>query len=429
MDTATVTAVIAPNGPVAIDWHRVRRTGRRIVVTVAIAFGAFILLREARTLGLAFASLSHANPIGLVFTGVLGATTYVAAAIALIAASGVSLPLRRTAAVQLAAAATNRIAPAGLGAMATNLHYLEGAGATTSEAATAIGITSVASVAVHIIGTVAVLAMVRGSFGAPVSFIPRVPWPAVVAASLVAGAVAIFTLLRFGPRVRIALRESWTMLRSLCTDPRRLARLFVGTIGVTLGHGLAFAAAVTACGVHLSVVSLLAVFLAGAAVASAAPTPGGLGALEGALVAGLTTLGAPVAPAIAGVLAFRLITYWLPVVPGAVALAVLRRDVLTRGPSAGINRNEQGEHGPRPGSIENESTTLGLRERPGEGESDSVPFAGTPLEGHPDVGDAGTLIGNVDHDRTRGAARANGHGSGAVLERIPEHHLEHLANR
>jgi undecaprenyl-diphosphatase len=429
VETSTLTAVIVPDDPVAIDWRRVRRAGGRIVVVVTIAFGVFLLLREARTLGLALTSLSHANPIGLVLTGVLGAATYLAAAIALIAASGEPLPLGRTAAVQLAAAATNRIAPAGLGAMATNLRYLEGSGATTSEAATAIGITSVASVAVHTVATVIVLAAVRRSFGAPVGVMPRLPWPAVALASLAVGAIAIFAARRFGPRARIALRESWATIRSLCADPRRLARLFVGTIGVTLGHGLAFAAAVTACGVHLSVVSLLAVFLGGAAVASVAPTPGGLGALEGALVAGLTTLGAPVAPAVAGVLAFRLITYWLPVVPGAVALAVLRRDVLAHVPSGGIDRNEQGEHWPRAGSIEHEATTLGLRERPCQRQSDPVPFAGTPLERRSDVADAGALVGNVDHDRTRSAARVNSHGSGAVLVRVPEHHLEYLANR
>jgi undecaprenyl-diphosphatase len=429
VDASTLTAAIVPDAPVAIDWHRVRRAARRIVVAVTIAFGVLLLLREARTLGPAVISLAHANPIGLVLTGALGATTYLAAAIALIAASGVSLPLGRTAAVQLAAAATNRIAPAGLGAMATNLGYLEGAGVTTSEAATAIGITSVASVAVHTIGTVVVLAMVRGSLGAHVAVIPRVPWPAVTLAMLFGAAVAVFAARRFGSRVRTALRESWTMARSLCADPRRLARLFVGTIGVTLGHGLAFAAAVMACGVHLPVVSLLAVFLAGAAVASVAPTPGGLGAIEGALVAGLTTLGAPVAPAIAGVLAFRLITYWLPILPGAVALAVLRRDVLARGPSSGVDRYEQGEHGARAGSIEHEPTSLRLRERPGQREPDPVAFAGTPLEGHPDVGDAGTLVGNVDHDRTRGAAGANRDGSGSVLVRIPERDLEYLANR
>jgi undecaprenyl-diphosphatase len=43
------------------------------------------------------------------------------------------------------------------------------------------------------------------------------------------------------------------------------------------------------------------------------------------LVAGLTAAGAASGPAIAAVLTYRLITYWLPVIPGFVAFRVLRR--------------------------------------------------------------------------------------------------------
>jgi glycosyltransferase 2 family protein len=65
-------------------------------------------------------------------------------------------------------------------------------------------------------------------------------------------------------------------------------------------------------------------YLAGAAVASVSPTPGGLGALEAALVAGLTAVGGPAGPAVAGVLAFRLLTFWLPILPGWMAYRTLR---------------------------------------------------------------------------------------------------------
>jgi undecaprenyl-diphosphatase len=109
-----------------------------------------------------------------------------------------------------------------------------------------------------------------------------------------------------------------------------LGRLLVGTLGVTFGHGLAFAAAVSACGVHVPILATVAVFLAGSAVGSASPTPGGLGALEAALVAGLAGVGAATAPAVAGVLAYRLITYWLPIIPGAVALHLLRPQTVVR---------------------------------------------------------------------------------------------------
>ena len=57
---------------------------------------------------------------------------------------------------------------------------------------------------------------------------------------------------------------------------------------------------------------------AGTTIASAAPTPGGLGAAEAALVAALGTVEAAeiVVPA---VFLYRLATFWLPILPGWLA--------------------------------------------------------------------------------------------------------------
>jgi uncharacterized protein (TIRG00374 family) len=68
-----------------------------------------------------------------------------------------------------------------------------------------------------------------------------------------------------------------------------------------------------------------AAYLAGKAAASISPTPGGLGAVEAALTVGLTVVGVPYAQALAGVLTFRLVTYWLPILPGLVTQRVLLR--------------------------------------------------------------------------------------------------------
>ena len=75
---------------------------------------------------------------------------------------------------------------------------------------------------------------------------------------------------------------------------------------------------------HLPLASTAAAYLVAAAVAAASPTPGGLVAMEAALVVGLTAAGAPAGPAVAGVLAFRLLTFWLPILPGWLAYRRLR---------------------------------------------------------------------------------------------------------
>lgn len=67
------------------------------------------------------------------------------------------------------------------------------------------------------------------------------------------------------------------------------------------------------------------VYLIGAVVQSAAPTPGGLGAAEAAFIGGLTAVGMPSEQAVASVLLFRLLTFWIPVIPGWVAMTWLQR--------------------------------------------------------------------------------------------------------
>ncbi|MEU4087860.1 lysylphosphatidylglycerol synthase domain-containing protein, partial [Streptomyces aureus] len=57
--------------------------------------------------------------------------------------------------------------------------------------------------------------------------------------------------------------------------------------------------------------------------------PGGLGSLDAALALALTLAGAPGDAAASTVLGYRLLTVWLPLIPGLVALGVLiRRRVL-----------------------------------------------------------------------------------------------------
>jgi uncharacterized protein (TIRG00374 family) len=92
-----------------------------------------------------------------------------------------------------------------------------------------------------------------------------------------------------------------------------------------MSYVLALTASLVAFHVHVPFTSILVVYLAGTALASASPTPSGLGAVEAALVAGLIRIGVGVGPAVAGVLTFRLLTFWVPMLPGAVAVRFLRR--------------------------------------------------------------------------------------------------------
>ena len=121
------------------------------------------------------------------------------------------------------------------------------------------------------------------------------------------------------------MRRSGSALREIATRPAKVSALLGGSAVVTIGYITALACCLQAFGGGAPLASVALVYLAGTALATAAPTPGGLGAVEAALVAGLTGIGIPTEIAVSVVLSYRLLTFWLPVIPGWIAFVALQR--------------------------------------------------------------------------------------------------------
>jgi undecaprenyl-diphosphatase len=317
---------------VGVDAPRVQAPSRvafrNLLPLAGALFAVNLLLAQVGQAQATWAALGRASVPWLAVTGASGALTYLMAAIALIGAAGQRLAVGRTWAVQIAAAFTNRLAPAGLGGMATNVRYLEAAGSPRPAAMTAVGVNSAAGFLVHLVGVLLIVPLLGAGNAHFRLSGPELPdqWPWLLAiAGLSAVIGAVFWGARIHGRVAPVVRTSLRSLADVVRRPRAAGALFLGAAGVTAGYALSLAASARAMSIGLPLSTIVAIYLGGAAVAAAAPTPGGLGALEAALVAGLTAAGAATGPAVATVLAYRLITYWLPVVPGFVALRVLRR--------------------------------------------------------------------------------------------------------
>ncbi len=62
-------------------------------------------------------------------------------------------------------------------------------------------------------------------------------------------------------------------------------------------------------------------------VGNALPLPGGIGGVDGGMIGAFTVFGVPVETAVVAVLAYRLLAFWLPTLPGGVAYLQLRRTV------------------------------------------------------------------------------------------------------
>jgi uncharacterized membrane protein YbhN (UPF0104 family) len=193
---------------------------------------------------------------------------------------------------------------------------------------TAVALNSLAGFVAHVIAIAAALLLTGashrplgiGALGVPDQWL----WPVVGAVLL--GVVGLTVgAVHFRGRLGALLSGARSQAGVVVQQPLRALGLAGAAIGVTTAFGLALVASVQAAGGGPSLGSILAVYLGASTLAAAAPTPGGLCALEAGLVAGLTAVGQPPAPAVTAVLVFRIVTYWLPAVPGAVALWALRR--------------------------------------------------------------------------------------------------------
>jgi len=112
----------------------------------------------------------------------------------------------------------------------------------------------------------------------------------------------------------------------------------------------ALACAIKATGQPVPWHSLLLVYGAGAAVGSTGITPGGFALVELALTAALTAAGLHRSPALAAVLAYRLVNFWLILIAGWVLMAVLAHRRIGSPDSGGLHEPSRSGHAGRPGS-------------------------------------------------------------------------------
>jgi len=155
--------------------------------------------------------------------------------------------------------------------------------------------------------------------------VPSKTFVAVVVVAVAAAVIVVLAVPRLRnkvlPSARDAVRSTWTVVR----DRRKRLDLFGGAIATEVIFALTLGASASAYGVHLSLAQLLLVNVGVTMLAGLIPVPGGIGAAEAGLAAGLVAMGVPEATAFAIAITHRLCTYYLPPVWGYFSLEWLRR--------------------------------------------------------------------------------------------------------
>ncbi|MET9013685.1 lysylphosphatidylglycerol synthase domain-containing protein [Streptomyces olivaceoviridis] len=318
---------IRPQAPV--EPARLERVRPRTLISfIAGAIGAYYLLTQLTHIE--FATLFAQAQWGWVIAAVLfSALSYVAAAMALLGFVPERVPFPRTVAAQVAGSFVKIVAPAAVGGVALNTRFLQRAGVRPGLAVASVGASQLFGLGCHILMLLS-FGYLTGTEKTP-SLSPS--------RTVIAGLLTVAVLVLVVTSVPFLRKFVVTRVRSLFAGvvprmldvlqrPQKLITGIGGMLLLTACFVMCLDASIRAFGdgsVSLSIASVAVVFLAGNALGSAAPTPGGVGAVEATLTVGLIAVGLPKEVAAPAVLLFRLLTLWLPVLPGWLAFNHLTR--------------------------------------------------------------------------------------------------------
>lgn len=295
-----------------------------VIGLLFVGAAVYLLLPQLSSMSLVVDSLQRATWWWLAVAVLTGLVAIVLSAISILGSSPIRLPVWRTIAVQMGAAFTGRTTPGGAGFFGINIAYLERLGLLRSRA---IGVTLLNMAGTGLVGFLAGVAGVfalgvSGRFGTVT--IPT-GWPLLVVVAVVLIVAGVLLGTRLGRR-RI-LQPSLDTARELLATlhhPVRAVQLFGGALAYLVVSGLGLAASLAAFGVPVPLLAVVSVFIVAQTLGHLSPVPGGLGAVEAVMVAGLGTVGVPATAAVAGVLTSRLLTYWLPALPGIAVFRLLQ---------------------------------------------------------------------------------------------------------
>ncbi|MEV8004700.1 lysylphosphatidylglycerol synthase domain-containing protein [Streptomyces parvus] len=316
----------APVEPVRLE----RIKPRTLFSFIAGAIAAYFLISQVTQAD--FGTVVEQAEWGWVAAALgFSALSYVAAAMSLLGFVPERVSFLKTVQAQVAGSFVKIVAPAAVGGVALNTRFLQRAGVRPGLAVASVGASQLFGLGAHIM-LLALFGYLTGTEKTPDSLTPS--------RTVIAGLLTVAVLVLVVTAIPFLRKFVVTRVRSLFAGvvPRMLdvvqrpQKLLTGIGGMLLLTGLfvlCLDASIRAFSgpdvPQLSYASIAVVFLAGNALGSAAPTPGGMGAVEGALTLGLIAVGLPKEVAAPAVLLYRVMTLWLPVLPGWIAFNQLTR--------------------------------------------------------------------------------------------------------
>ena len=319
---AGVAKATGTDVPEIAEMRRIRP--KDILMMAALVFAAYVLIGQLADIGFEtiWNELSEAELAWVLLALILAQTALVWSGISVRGAVPAPLALLPCVVLQAAIKFINLTVPSSAGRIGMNLRFLQRQGVPSGQALAAGAVDDVAETIVQAALFFVALSFVNVDLDTS-EFSGAGPDRRLLVGmgvALLVSAVMVMAVPklrnRVVPQVRGALSGLWSVAR---VRGKRI-ELFGGNIGSELFYAFALGATCLAYGVHLNLAQLVFVNTAASVLSSLIPVPGGIGAAEASLSAGLIALGVDESSAFAIAITQRLCTFYIPPIWGYFSL-------------------------------------------------------------------------------------------------------------
>jgi uncharacterized membrane protein YbhN (UPF0104 family) len=293
-------------------------------VTAFLIFAAYLLISQLAEIGFGTIAdeLGKADLAWVILGLLLAQSAFVGSGVSVRGAVATPLALLPCVVLQSAIKFINLTVPSSAGRIGMNLRFLQRMGVSRAQALAAGAVDDVSETMVQ----AALLLLTIPLVGADVDTSqfhgagPDSRLLVAIAVALVVSVVVVLAVPKVHDKVVPAARSALSGLWSVARVRRKRLELFGGNIASELAYALALGATSLAYGVDLNLAQLVFVNTSASVLSSVIPVPGGIGAAEAALSAGLITMGVDESTAFAIAITQRLCTFYLPPIWGYISL-------------------------------------------------------------------------------------------------------------
>ncbi len=292
-----------------------------VALNLAIFGGVFIVFgSQFGNLRLSYAALTGAHIGYVVAAGLVAFSTIFVGALSYDALGKPRTQYRHTLLTQTASGFVNRLLPAGIGGLGLFAVYLRRCG---FNMATATGIVASNNILGFVGNCLLLIAAFVASPFPPFHVTrPHTEQAVYIGVSVAALGIILVVITRTSHRLlglkRDLFRASTAAFTALRPNRKSMTAL-IANMALTALEAAALSLAAAAVDVSLPWTHALIALSLGTLLGAVVPTPGGIGVVEAGLLGTLVATGISSSLALPVVLVYRLMTYWLPIIPGIVA--------------------------------------------------------------------------------------------------------------